>query len=141
MRAPAVFLAGLALLPISCGGTSHPRSASNAARVVAGMRAGFRACYNAALADLPSLTGCVRLAIVIGPDGNVQRVKATSGGLPYSLVSCVEARASRAFFDPPAGGRAVITVPVGFVPRGDPSHDIGATCDAWRTRMPNPDLR
>ena len=89
---------------------------SNASRVVAGMRAGFRACYNRGLQVNPDAQGSIRLTIRVGPGGEVQGVSAgASGNLPGSVVSCVRARASAAQFDKPEGGSAVINVPVSFV--------------------------
>jgi hypothetical protein len=89
---------------------------SNAARVVAGMRAGFRNCYNRGLAQNPDVEGRISLSIRVGPGGEVQGVTAApSGNLPDSIVSCVKARAQAAQFDPPQGGLAVIQVPVTFV--------------------------
>jgi hypothetical protein len=89
---------------------------SNAARVVAGMRAGFRNCYNRALSSNPDVEGRISLSIRVGPGGEVQGVNASpSGNLPDSVVSCVKARAQAAQFDPPQGGMAVIQVPVTFV--------------------------
>jgi hypothetical protein len=87
----------------------------NASRVVAGMRAGFRACYQRGLADNPDAAGAVTLTIRVGPGGEVQSVGASSGSLPASVVSCVKARAQAAQFDAPEGGSAVIQVPVTFV--------------------------
>jgi len=87
----------------------------NASRVVAGMRAGFRACYQRGLADNPDAAGAVTLTIRVGPGGEVQSVSASSGSLPASVVSCVKARAQAAQFDAPEGGSAVIQVPVTFV--------------------------
>ena len=88
---------------------------SNAARVVAGMRAGFRACYNRELANNPDAQGSIRLSIRVGPGGEVQSVSASSSGNLGSAVGCVRARASAAQFAPPEGGSAVISVPVTFV--------------------------
>ncbi len=89
---------------------------SNASRVVAGMRAGFRACYNRGLAINPDAQGSIRLSIRVGPAGEVQSVTAVpSGNLPGSVVGCVKARASAAQFSPPEGGTAVVVVPVTFV--------------------------
>ncbi|MFO0570821.1 MAG: AgmX/PglI C-terminal domain-containing protein [Polyangiaceae bacterium] len=89
---------------------------SNAARVVAGMRAGFRSCYNRGLAENPDAQGSIRLTIKVGPGGEVQGVSAAaSGNLPGSVTSCVQSRAQAAQFDPPEGGSAVIVVPVSFV--------------------------
>jgi hypothetical protein len=89
---------------------------SNAARVVAGMRAGFRNCYQRGLAENPDAAGSIRLTIRVGAGGEVAGVSpSTSGSLPASVVSCVVARAQAAQFDAPEGGSAVIAVPVTFV--------------------------
>jgi hypothetical protein len=91
-------------------------SVSDASRVVAGMTAGFRRCYNQALEQNPDASGSIRLSIKVGPGGEVQSVTATpSGNLPPSVVTCVQARAQAAQFAPPEGGSAVINVPVSFV--------------------------
>lgn len=88
---------------------------SNASRVVAGMRAGFRNCYNRELASNPDAQGSIRLTIRVGPGGEVQGVSAAPSGNLGSAVGCVQARAAAAQFAPPEGGSAVITVPVTFV--------------------------
>ncbi len=89
---------------------------SNAARVVAGMRAGFRNCYQRGLAENPDASGSIRLTIRVGAGGEVASVTpSSSGSLPASVVSCVVARAQAAQFDAPEGGSAVIAVPVTFV--------------------------
>jgi hypothetical protein len=89
---------------------------SDASRVVAGMRAGFRACYNRGLQENPDAQGSIRLTIRVGPGGEVQGVSAApSGNLSGTVVSCVQARASAAQFSPPEGGSAVVVVPVTFV--------------------------
>ncbi len=91
-------------------------SVTNASQVVAGMRAGFRACYQRGLSQNPDAQGSIRLSIRVGPGGEVQGVSASaSGNLPGSVVSCVQSRASAAQFAPPEGGSAVISVPVTFV--------------------------
>jgi hypothetical protein len=97
--------------PSTAGGT-----VSNAARVVAGMRAAFRACYQRGLDENPDAGGSIKLTIRVGPGGEVAGVSASpSGTLSATIVSCVQARAQKALFDPPEGGSAVISVPVTFV--------------------------
>ncbi len=89
---------------------------ANAARVVAGMRAGFRNCFQRGLAEDPSIQGSLRLLINVGPSGEV--TNATPGnvsGLPPAVVACVVSRARAAQFDAPEGGPSTITVPVTFV--------------------------
>lgn len=89
---------------------------SNANRVVAGMRAGFHACYQRGLSTNPDAAGGIRLVLRIGPAGEVQAVTSTTtGNLPQSVVACVVARARAAQFEPPEGGAAVVHVPVSFV--------------------------
>lgn len=88
---------------------------ANASRVVAGMRAGFRNCFNRELAQNPDAQGKIDLSIKVGPGGEVQSVNAAASGNLGSAVECVKARARSAQFDPPSGGSAVIKVPVTFV--------------------------
>lgn len=90
---------------------------SDVARVVAGLRAGFRSCYASSLNSDPSLSGVLRVTFEVGPDGSVVRVRTThTGALPPSLIACIAARAQQARFSPPLGGGAVLGVPVTFVP-------------------------
>ncbi len=101
----------------SVGGTSVAGGAvSNASRVVARMRAGFRACYNRGLNENPDISGRINLVLRIGPGGEVSSVSASkSGNLPSSVVACVKARAQSGRFSPPEGGASAISVPVTFV--------------------------
>lgn len=110
---------------VSVGGAQvSGGSVANAARMVAGMRAGFRRCYQRGLQLDPSMAGRVVLVIGVGPDGSVASAKpgGVSGNLG-SVVSCVVARARAAQFDPPEGGGATISIPIIFKP--DPSGPIG----------------
>ncbi len=89
---------------------------TNAARVIAAMRPAFRACFQKGLDTNPDAQGSIRLAIKVGPGGEVSSVSATpSGNLPPGVVECVTTRAKRAQFDPPEGGASVVNVPVTFV--------------------------
>jgi hypothetical protein len=91
-------------------------SVDNASRIVAGMRAGFRRCFQRALEQNPDIGGSIRLTLTVGPGGEVSGVSASqSGNLPSTVVSCVKSRARAAQFSPPAGGSAVVEVPVTFV--------------------------
>jgi len=90
-------------------------SVSNAARVVAGMRPGFRACYQRGLNEDPNAAGRIRLTIKVGPGGEVVAVNpAPSGELPTSVIACVVARARSAQFASPDSGSPVIAVPIIF---------------------------
>ena len=88
---------------------------SNADRVVAGMRAGFRACYNRGLANNPDLQGQVKIVAKVGPNGEVLSATPQGGaGLGDEVVSCVVRRVQSATFAPPEGGGATIIIPVTF---------------------------
>lgn len=90
-------------------------SVSNAARVVAGMRAGFRNCYQRGLNEDPNAAGSIRLTIKVGPGGEVTAVTpAPAGQLPASVIACVVNRARAAQFAPPDSGSPVISVPITF---------------------------
>jgi hypothetical protein len=89
---------------------------SNASRVVAGMRAGFRACYNQGLAANPDMQGSVHVTAQIGPNGEVRSATASpSGSISGAVASCIAARVRSAQFDPPQGGAATIVIPVTLV--------------------------
>jgi Ca-activated chloride channel family protein len=88
----------------------------NAARVVAGMRAGFRSCYQRDLAANPDSGGTLQLTLKIDKRGNVAAVTASaSGSLSSAAVACVQARARAAQLDAPDSGGATIVVPVTFI--------------------------
>jgi hypothetical protein len=88
----------------------------NAGAVIASLRAGFRRCYERALAESPDTEGRIALSLKVGPGGEVQSVTATpQGNLSSQVVGCIRARAQSAQFDPPQGGLAVVQVPVSLV--------------------------
>lgn len=104
------------------GSNNKTGSVSNAAQVVGAMRQAFRDCYNQALATMPEADGTIRLTIKVSADGTVSDTSASVTGKLGSTVECVRTVATRAKFEPPEGGSAVITVPVTFVrtERGSP---------------------
>jgi hypothetical protein len=89
---------------------------SNAARVIAGMRAGFRNCYQRGLALDPTAQGSLRLVINVTASGAVTSVAPStlSGSLPAPVVACVVARARAAQFAPPESGSPVVSMTVTF---------------------------
>jgi hypothetical protein len=90
-------------------------SVSNAERVVAGMKAGFRACYNRGLASNPDLQGSVKITAKIGPNGEVISATPAGGaGLGDDVVQCLVRRVQSANFNPPEGGGASIVIPITF---------------------------
>ncbi len=92
----------------------------NAARVIAGMRSRFRACYRSALREDAKAHGKLTVAIEIDADGNVLEAKVTdrAATLPESVEPCIAAVATRSVFTPPEGSHAQITVPISFAPAG-----------------------
>ncbi len=88
----------------------------NASRVVAGMRAGFRACYNRGLQANPDMSGSVRVTARIGPNGEVLSASAApSGSISSDVANCIASRVKSAQFDPPEGGAATVVIPVTLV--------------------------
>lgn len=86
---------------------------SNADRVVAAMRAGFRACYGRGLVNAPDAQGALRCTARIGPSGEVLSSGCTSaGGVPAEVVACIRRRIASAAFAPPEGATAVATFSV-----------------------------
>jgi hypothetical protein len=86
---------------------------ANLNRVVAGMRAGFRSCYQRALADAPAYVGKLNIKLTVDAQGAVPAAKVTSPQYHGVVFGCIEARAKAAQFDPPAGGKtATVTFSV-----------------------------
>ncbi len=103
--------------PVSVGG-----EVANASQVVAGMRRRYRNCFNALLARDRNAEGHVDLTYRIDCEGRVTTMKAISRGLDHEAIECLFRTGEQARFDTPAGGSAVIKVPVTFV-RVEPKND------------------
>lgn len=104
-------------------GASFPAiaPASDADRVIAGLRSKFRLCYKAGLADDPKMQGRVLLSVRVSPVGAVDSVgTATVTGLSYKVVSCLEGVLRSAQFSPPGGTGATLQVPAIFKPENAP---------------------
>jgi hypothetical protein len=87
---------------------------ANAAKVVAGMRGGFRDCYNQALKVDGVVHGSCKLTLEVDADGRIASATGEST-LPASFVECIFDEVGRHRFDPPEGGHARVNVPVTFV--------------------------
>jgi len=103
----------------SVGGASvFGGNVSNAARVIAGLRAAMRGCY----ASNPSSSdGELRLTLVLSPTGAVTRVSSTRSpgshggpGPSERVVACATSAVQHAQFEPPETGKATIAFPVTF---------------------------
>lgn len=94
------------------GGAVSGGNVSNAARMIAGLRAPLRSCY---ASDPSSAPGSLRFSVALGASGAVASVSsARSGGLSDRLVACATSAVQRAQFAAPEGGKAVIAFPVTF---------------------------
>lgn len=86
---------------------------SDADRVVAAMRGGFRACYTRGLASNGDIEGTVRIVTKIGANGEVTSATPSGGGsLGPEVVACIVRRVEIATFAPPQGGNATLVIPV-----------------------------
>jgi hypothetical protein len=87
----------------------------NAERALAGMRAGFRYCYDRGLAVDPSMHGHLKITMKLAPTGEVKEVTLTPANeLSPPVRACVAARAQAGKFEPPKGGATALSVPVVF---------------------------
>jgi hypothetical protein len=97
--------------PPSVGGGELP----DAARVVAGMQAGLRACYKRGLDENPTMQGSVRVTAQVGPNGEVRSASPSGGdGLSSGVISCVVGRVKGAQFGSPPSGGATVVIPMVF---------------------------
>jgi hypothetical protein len=87
--------------------------------VVAGLRPRFKACYDRALADDPSMSGRVKLHIKIASDGTVARVESRESTLPEPVVHCLEEVVSATEFASPGPRGMLVTLPLSFRPAGE----------------------
>ncbi|HKY34868.1 MAG TPA: hypothetical protein VJN18_02910 [Polyangiaceae bacterium] len=98
---------------VSVGGAAvSGGNVSNAASVIAGLRAPLRACY--AREAFPG-SGSMRFALSVGPAGAANVTATKSSALSDRLLGCAMTAARDARFAPPDGGSATIQFPVTFV--------------------------
>lgn len=100
------------------GGAVSGGNVSNAARVIAGLRAPIRSCYRS---DPTSADGGMRLKLVLNASGAVTSVSSTRSPGPHGgpgpsdrVVACATSAAQHAKFAPPENGKAEIAFPVTF---------------------------
>lgn len=93
---------------------------ANAPKIVAGMAAGFRRCYNKSLQEHPSMSGSIRIVAGIGLNGEVLSTRSSGGeGLAARAIECLTARVSGATFSPPKSTSSpTVTIPVTLLPTG-----------------------
>ena len=104
----------------SIGALMMSSPVANAETAVAKLRPGFRACYKKGLANDPSMTGQIIIAIHIDPSGDVSEVtKAGGAGLSSDVEQCIIRKAKNGTFDSPGGNGAIVLVPVTFGRQGE----------------------
>ncbi len=95
-------LVGLGQLPtgtVEIGSAVVTGEIDDAQRVIAGLRAGLRACYQRSLAEHPDVSGTIHLTVFVAADGTVKNVESRgAGGFPPELTSCIKARVTSAVF-------------------------------------------
>jgi TonB family protein len=101
------------------GVTTATVAVSNAERVVAGLRPGFRACYNQGLQSDPGMSGRVLVSAKISPNGEVASADAAqNSGLSAGVVQCILRKVRNAQFDAPGPNGSTLQIPVTFVQQG-----------------------
>jgi hypothetical protein len=95
-------------------GESRNDGTSNDEEIVAGMRQGFRECYQIGLWNNPHQGGSVRLVLKLDPRGRPADVTPIGGaGLDRMVVECLVRVARRGSFAPPIGDGNIV-VPIKF---------------------------
>ena len=104
---------------VSVGSSSASVPVSGADRVIAGLRPGFRACYQTGLQSDPTMSGKVSFTVKVGPNGEVSSADVTSNsGLSDGVANCIARKLRNAQFDAPGGSGSTLQVPVSFVQQG-----------------------
>lgn len=101
-------------------GVSPPQVAGGeipgAEGVVAGMQSAFRRCYERGLLVNPEMSGSVRVAAQVGPNGEVLNVSASPAGtISSSVAQCIAGRVRGAQFERPKNGAATLIIPVSLL--------------------------
>ena len=103
----------------SIGATVASVPVANAERVIAGLRAKFRLCYNQGLQSDPGMSGSVTMSVKIAPNGEVNSADSSANtGLSDQVVKCISRALRNAQFDAPGPSGSTIQVPVKFVQQG-----------------------
>jgi TonB family protein len=101
---------------VDVGSTTATVAVANAGAVVAGLRAGFRSCYNSGLNVDPTMSGRVMLSVKISPNGEVSGVDPSGNtGLSDQVVQCLVRKVRNAQFDAPGPTGSTLQIPITFV--------------------------
>jgi TPR repeat protein len=98
---------------VQMGGATATSPVSDMDRVIAGLRARMRNCYQRGLESDPSMVGKLVLNAKIAANGEVSSCDvASNSGLSPATASCAAGVVKRAMFAPPSGGSATIQIPL-----------------------------
>jgi hypothetical protein len=101
---------------VDVGATTTTVAIANVGAVVAGLRAGFRACYNAGLNVDPTMSGRVMMSVKVAPNGEVSGVDPSGNtGLSDGVVQCLIRKIRNAQFDAPGPSGSTVQIPVTFI--------------------------
>ena len=101
---------------VDVGATTATVAVANAGAVVAGLRAGFRSCYNQGLNVDPTMSGKIQLCVKIAPNGEVASADPCGGaGLSATVVQCLIRKVRNAQFDAPGPTGSTLQIPITFV--------------------------
>jgi len=101
---------------VDVGATTATVAVANAGAVVAGLRAGFRSCYNSGLNVDPTMSGRVNLSVKISPNGEVSSADPSGNtGLSDQVVQCLIRKVRNAQFDAPGPSGSTLMIPITFV--------------------------
>ncbi len=88
-------------------------------RAIEDTRHAFRSCYHRGLVADPTQYGHVAIVLRVGPNGRVLKTESFGAcELQHDVVACMRDVGKALRFDPPAGGKDTIVIPVVFQPRG-----------------------
>lgn len=88
----------------------------DADRVIAGLRARFRSCYQQGLNGDPRMAGRVVVIARIAPNGAVSSsVPQVNDGLSSSVAECMATVVRGAQFSPPGGNGSTLQIPITFL--------------------------
>jgi hypothetical protein len=98
------------LAVVACGGEAAVPSAPQPDAIIASMRFGFKACFQAALNEDPTAEGRVVLRLDMAADASVE-VRERNGNLPAATAECL-AEVVRAYPWASSGRTEPLTIPI-----------------------------
>ncbi len=101
---------------VDLGTSTSTVAVNNLSSVVAGLKAGFRSCYNSGLNVDPTMSGKVMMEVKISPNGEVGSVTPSGNtGLSDQVVNCLVRKLKNANFDAPGATGSTAQIPISFM--------------------------